>query len=243
MGIGEAIIGSSLLGLGGSILGSRESSSAAKSAANTQADAADRSAQAQLDMYYQSREDAAPWRLAGEKALGSYDEYIQKYANVPNQYGEALADPSKYLQSPGYNWLVDQGVQGINRGASATGKLDSGQRSKDLMDWNRGAAAQDYGNYLNQLLNSQNFEMNQVGTTANMYGNLAGLGQNTAISGGQQAMQTGQNVGQSYLAAGDAQAGGTINQANARTGLYSNIAGLGSNAMDQYMMAKMFKLM
>ena len=232
---GTAILAAAGIGAGASILGSSKQSSAAKSAVNTQAESAAQATQAELEMYYKSREDMAPWRKAGAEALGGYDEMIQKYLGVTNQYQNVLMNPDQYLQSPGYNWLLEQGNLNLARGASASGKLGSGQYSKDIMAYGQGLASQDYNNYLNQLLNSQNWDLNQAGTAANMYGNLAGLGQNAAIQGGQQAVATGQSVGQNYLAAGNAQAGNYINQANAQTGLYGNLSNIGSNALNQYM--------
>lgn len=58
----------------GMIGGAMISSSGAKSAAKTAAKASDRAAQVQWDMYAQSRDDAEPWRIAGETALGRLEE-------------------------------------------------------------------------------------------------------------------------------------------------------------------------
>lgn len=207
-----------VLGVGLSLLGMKEQSKAAKSVAGAQVAAGDRAAQAQLEMFYQSREDMTPWRVAGEQGLEGLE-------NITQQYFDVLADPSQYVQSPGYNFLMEQGVGALARGASAAGKLDSGQYSKDLMQFGQGLASQDYGNYLNRLL-----------AGGNQFANIAGLGQSTAVAGGQMGQQTGANLGNIYQGQGNALAAGAINQANVRTGLYSNIANIGSNALNQYMM-------
>jgi hypothetical protein len=55
----------------GSIGGALISSSASKSAANTQAAAADRAGELSYQQYLQTREDQAPWREAGTTALSS----------------------------------------------------------------------------------------------------------------------------------------------------------------------------
>ena len=126
-------IGTAVLGAGATIYSSKQAQSAAESAANTQSASADRATALQREMYYQNREDMAPWRDAGVGALSQLQGELENYAGY-------VKDPSSYKQGPGYNWLVNQGVGAIDRGASATGKLDSGQRSKDLMAYGQGMA-------------------------------------------------------------------------------------------------------
>lgn len=215
---GAAILGSSIIGGGLGLLGSKEQSSAAKRAAESQVAAGDRATQAQLEMYYQSRKDLAPWRLAGERSLADLEREQGLYADV-------VHDPNLYKESPGYGWLQQEGIEALSRGASAAGKLGSGQYSKDLLRFGQGLALQDYSGYLGRLESLMNRYAGtaQVGQTAS--GTLANLGQ-----------QTGTNLGNIYTGMGQAQAGGYINQANARTGLYSNLANIGSNAMNQYML-------
>ena len=204
MGAGAAIIGSSLIGGGLSFLGSKEQSKGASRAADAQAEV-------QWEMYRQSREDLAPWRAAGQRSLADLER-------MQGMYEGAIMDPNRYIESPGYDWLQQQGVSAIDRGAAARGKLDSGQNQKDLMAYGQGLALQDYQGYLGRLESLMNRYAGtaQVGQTAS--NTLAGLGQNTAY-----------NVGQ-------AQAGGIIGQTNARTGLYQNLANIGTNATNQWML-------
>ncbi len=97
--------------VGGSVLvGGYIQSQSAKSATQAQVQAAETATQAQLEMYYQSREDMAPWREAGEAALGQAStpgggvpparedfafnaaEYLQMYPDV--------ADPARWGGTP-----------------------------------------------------------------------------------------------------------------------------------------------
>ena len=66
IGTGAAILGSAVIGAGGSLL-----------AADKQADAADEAADVTREMYYQTREDLQPYRTAGGLAL----------ARLSNHYG------------------------------------------------------------------------------------------------------------------------------------------------------------
>ena len=218
MGVGAAIIGSSLIGGGLSYLSSRDQSKAAKKASRTQAQASVYATDVQREMYEQSRADLAPWRSAGGRSLADLER-------MQGMYEGAVMDPNQYIESPGYDWLQQQGISAINRGASARGKLGSGQTSKDLMAYGQGLALQDYQGYLGRLESLMNRYAGtaQVGQTAS--NTLAGLGSNMA-----------NQVGANALYSGQAQAGGIIGQANARTGLYQNLANIGTNATNQWML-------
>jgi hypothetical protein len=213
-----AIVGGSLISGVFASKGAKSSSKAAGKAADAQVQAASIAADTQLEMYGQSREDLAPWREAGQRSLADLEK-------IQGQYASVVRDPNLYTQSPAYNWLQEQGISAIDRSASAAGKLDSGQHSKDLLRYNQGLALGDYTGYLGRLESLMNRYAGtaQVGQTAS--GTLANLGQ-----------QTGANVGNAYLAAGNAMAGGEINQANARTGLYQNLSNIGTNATNQFML-------
>jgi len=144
--------------------------------------------------------------------------------NELGNYAGYVKDPSTYTQSPGYNWLVQQGVGAIDRGASATGKMDSGQRSKDLMAYGQGMASQDYGNFLGRY-----------GDLLNRYSGIAGTGQTAAGQMGASGQNYANQAGSNMMSGGNAMAGGMINAANAKTGMYSNMSQIGSNAANQYM--------
>ena len=199
-----AIAGSSLIGGGLSYLSSKNEAKAAK-------DAAKSSNKVQWNMYSQSRQDLAPWREAGVRSLADLER-------VQGTYEGAVMDPSQYKQSPGYNWLEEQGRKTINRQSAAQGQFGSGRHQKDLMQYGQGLALQDYQGYLGRLetLMNRYAGTSQVGQTSSAQ--VAGLGANTAsqVSSANYASQ--------------------INQGNARTGLYQNLSNIGSNATNQFML-------
>jgi len=199
-----AIGGSALIGAASSYFGSRDQEDAAGRAAR-------QAAEAQLEMFYQNREDSAPWRDAGMRDL----ENLERIEGI---YEGAIMDPSQYKESPGYEWLRQQGIEAINRAASGRGTLHSGKTSKDLVSYGQGLALQDYGGYLGRLKSL----MNRYAATSN-------VGQTTSMT----LAQMGQNAAGN---AGYYRAAGTIGQANARTGLYNNLSNIGSNAVNQYML-------
>lgn len=195
---GAGIVAGSLISGGLGFLGAKE-----------QADAAGDAAKEQLRMYYQSRADLAPWREAGARSLADL-ERIQKI------YEGAVMRPQEWVKDPGYTFLYQQGLDAVGRGASARGKLDSGEYLKDLTKYGQGMASTGYENYLSRLERLMN-----------RYSGTSGIGQ-TATSN------------TAYLAqgAGQAQAAGRIGEANARTGLYGNLSNIISSGINQYNLLK-----
>ena len=196
--------GAAVIGGGLSYMSSREQSRAAGGAS-------DDMAQVQWEMYDQNREDMAPWREAGERSLADLER-------VQGTYESAIMDPSQYKQSPGYNWLEQQGRAAINRQSAAQGRFGSGRHQKDLMQYGQGLALQDYQGYLGRLESLMNryAGTSQVGQTSSSQ--VAGLGANATNQ------------------VGSAQYASQINQGNARAGLYQNLSNIGSNATNQLML-------
>ena len=200
---------------GASLLGAKMSADAAKSAANTQASAADRAAALEREMYYQSREDLEPYRELGYTALKDIESRIPLFTS---QFGqEQLA---QYLD-PSMEFRRRLGTQATERLANVGGGAISGNTLRALEEFGQGLASTEYGNAFNRF---QTERSNIYNTLAN----IAGMGQqsvNTGVQAGQNlaAQQTGLMTGQAA-----AQAAGQVGSANA----YSNALGnLGNMAM------------
>jgi hypothetical protein len=145
-------------------------------------------------MYDQTRADLAPWREAGANALKTLQDKIN-------------AGPGEFEKSPGYDFRLSEGTKALERGAAAKGGLLSGGASKALVRYGQDYATNDYDNFLARYYQS-----------LSPLQNLSASGGNAAAQTGQAAIQTGQSIGQNTIAAGNAQAGGAINHANAITG-------------------------
>ena len=128
--IPAAIVGSSLLG-----------SSAAQSAANTQADAANRAADLQYKMFQEQQKAQAPFRAAGETALNKLIPEATNY--TPFSYSSMTADP-------GYQFRLSEGMRALGHRAGAGGGLVSGQSLKGLQDYAQNAASGEYTNAFNR---------------------------------------------------------------------------------------------
>jgi hypothetical protein len=194
--VAAAVVGA---GIGGALI----SSSASRSAANSQADAADRASGLSYQQYLQTREDQAPWRAAGTAALSSLTGGLQPGGEFTKSF--TMDD---FHADPGYQFRIQQGEQAIQRAAAARGAGYSGATLKALARFNSDQASQEYNNSYNRF-------NNDLTTKFNRYASVAGVGQ-TATNQTQAAGQVyaGQ-AGQAIQDAGTARASGYVGTANA----------------------------
>lgn len=214
MGTGAAILGASALAAGASIWGASETSKAAGKAAQAQVAGADRATAAQLEMYYQGREDLAPWREAGQNALAKLTGVME-------------TGPGEFVpeDQPGYKFGFEEFIRKPQgQAASAAGQRLSGQSMRDLTKYASDYASTGYDNFLNRYYSS-----------LSPYQSLSGAGQSSAAGQAQLGAQTGRGVAQTQMASGAAQAGGIMGQANALAGGIAGVAGAGTNALQNYM--------
>ena len=187
--------------VGSSVIGSK----AAKSAANTQAAAADRAMAQELAMYEQSREDLAPYREQGYAALKDI-EGMKPF--LTSQFG-----PDQFAQylDPSMAFRQRLGTQATERLANVGGGALSGNTLRALNEFGQNLASTEYANAFNRF-------QTERGNIYNTLANIAGMGQsavNTGVGAAQNlaAQQTGLLTGQAA-----AQAAGQVGSANAIAG-------------------------
>lgn len=206
--------------IGGAAIGAYGSNKAA----GKQADAADRATQLQSDQYQQTRADQAPYRDAGYAALSTLGG-----STAPGGEFNRGFKMSDYTTDPGYQFRLEQGEQGINRAATASGSRYSGATLKALSRFNSNQASQEFGNSFNRY-------QTDIGNRFGRLASMAGIGQTatnqTAVAG--QAAASGQ--AQTIQNAGAARASGYVGTANAING---TIGGLVNNYGQQQMLSSM----
>jgi len=191
----------------GSVVGGLAQASAAKSAGNAQADAAEEANQTQRYIYDRNVELSAPWRDAGQNALMALQYELG--GERPTFGGTEYRG---FKASPGYQFRLDEGNKAIERMAAARGLRLSSGTLKDAARFNQGEASQEYGNYYNRLAS------------------LAGTGQ-TAVQNTQRLGQNyASNVGANLRAAGQARASGYQGMANAFGGTINSLGGIAGAA-------------
>ena len=185
-----AIIGSSLLG-----------SSSASSAAQTQADAANRAADLQYKQWQESVALQEPWRKAGEQALNKLIP-LTDY----QQFGA-----QQFQADPGYAFRLSEGQKALERSAAARGGLQSGAALKAAARYGQEMGSQEYTNAFNRYQAERQARLGPLQS-------LAGVGQTTAQQLGAAGQNMASNVGQAQAAAAQARASGYMGQANALSG-------------------------
>jgi len=196
-GIATAIIASTVVTAGVGMYASKKASSAQESAAQSAAASSDASLQAQLEMFYQQREDLEPWREAGTESVNRLIE-MQR------------TGPGEFEASPGYQFRLDEGQKMMERSAASKGRLLSGGSLKAAHRYGQDYATNEYDNFLRRYYDRLRPEQA-----------MAGIGQ-TAVGQSYQNqpnyMQWAAQQGTYATQAGQAKAQGYANMSNAVTG-------------------------
>lgn len=149
--------------------------------------------------------------------------YAADNSGLPTGYLTQTFTPEAFMAGidPGYQWRLQQGAQGVaNTAAAGSGSL-SGPALKALMEYNQGAASQEYGSAFNRF-------QTQQGNIYQRLTGLAGMGQNAAAGVGNNAMTTGANIGANIVGGANAGAAGQIGAANAWGGALSDLGSYGA---------------
>jgi hypothetical protein len=192
-----AIIGSSLLG-----------ADAARSAGNTQADAANRAADLQ---YKQYQEDVARQKPFYDVGVNALPELVKASKYTP--FGM-----QQFQQDPGYAFRLKEGQQALDRQAAARGGLISGGALKAAQRYGQEMGSQEYTNAFNRYQAERQARLGPLQS-------LTGMGQTTAQQIGAAGSNMAGNVGNAIGSAAAARASGYVGGANALTsglGTYLN---------------------
>lgn len=126
------------VGAGTAIYGASQQKKASKDASKAQQQGTQLGVDEQRRQFDLTRTDQQPWMQAGTSALGQMQALNR-------------GDFSSFTQSPDYQFAYDQGLQGLDRGAAARGRMFSGGYDADRMKFASGLASQNYGTYYSRL--------------------------------------------------------------------------------------------
>lgn len=221
IGTGTAI----LLGtLGAGALGS----SAARSAARTQAAAAREGLASQEKMFERSLEEQKPFREAGLEAQNMLMERMRNFTPYQASAGlspaELAAQKFEFQADPGYAFRLSEGMKALERSAAARGGLLSGGAGKAFQRYGQDLASLEYGNAFDRF---QRERAARAGLGAMEYGQFTGeqsramlpllqtaaAGQGMTTNMANQMMNLGGAQAQAAGAIGSAAAAGRLGQA------------------------------
>ena len=244
--VAAAIRGAAVAGIAGSAI----SAGAAGDAAQTQSDAANRSADLQWQQYQQTRSDLAPYRDLGSSYVPQLKDALQNpLLSTTFNYGSFMAPTAaEAAATPGYQFTLDQGLKAAQNSASARGLGASGAALKGASTYATGLADSTYGDTFNRALTSYTTNRNNaLGNFTTNYGvasdavnrllGIVGTGQNAAALTGSLGAQATGNVGNTIMAGAASQAAGQVGAANAIT---SGISGIANGAQSALMLNKLF---
>jgi hypothetical protein len=240
----SAIVGSSVLGAGASLYGSSQAANAqqnaaAQSAATQQAMAA-QSIAAQREMFDIGRADLAPYRQGGETAQNQLMQMLGIGGDTTAaNYGKYSKDfgMSDFTTDPGYQFRLEQGMKALNASAAAKGMGMSGANIKGATEYGQNLGSQEYQNAFNRYHTNRAAQLDPL---FKLYTGGEAAASGSAIQAGAAGQNLGQtysnlgsNVAQSQVAAGNAQASGYLNSANAVTNALNQ--GMSSYTMNNYL--------
>lgn len=191
MGIETAIIGSAVLGAASS-----------RSAAKTQAGAANRAADLQQQQFERQVELQEPWRQAGITALNKLTPLATEYTPFGMQ---------QFQQDPGYAFRLSEGQKQLDRMAALRGGQISGSALKAAGRFGQDMASQEYTNAFNRYQTERNARLNPLQS-------LAGIGQTATNALGTAGQNYATGAGEALGAGAQARASGYMGMANAAAG-------------------------
>lgn len=233
-----AAVAGAVIGGGAALLASSNTSDATKSAANTQASAANNATAVEQAQFNQTQQNLAPFVGAGTNALGQLQSLPGAPAFAPPTFGAG------FQQSPGYNFQLQQGIGAIQNSAAAHGGVVGGNTLKALNQFGQGVANQDYYNYGNtQQANYLNDYAAQAQAQQQKFNNLqtiAGSGQNAAAGLGALGASTANQIGGNIQGAANANSAATVAGAQNSNNLINSLLSQFSGSQLQNAFGSMF---
>jgi hypothetical protein len=159
----------------------------------------------EIDLNVGQRRDSDGNVIPGQSNTKGYKVGTQTFSTL----GEAQAYQKEqqggrqyegYSMSPMAKYLMQEGMEGIEGGAAASGGLFSGATLEALEGNRRQVVQADTSDYMSRLLGLTNMGMGAAG-------NQASAGQNYANNVGNLAMQAGNAKAQGYMGVGNAISG------------------------------------
>jgi hypothetical protein len=193
-----AIIGSSVVGAGGSIFSSLMGASGASKSAAAIRYAADKASETALTLNARSRADLAPFRKLGVQSGNMISDIYSGKANLDQLFKSSSL----------YQFESDYGTRALNRQLTARGQFGSGAGLESLALFDKSLVAEQGSDYFNKLFGTTQMGENaaaQTASNATATGNTVGNIQATA----------GQNIGQAYQNQYNAYAAGGQGVSNA----------------------------
>jgi hypothetical protein len=238
-----------IITVGGNLIGSSMQANAARSAANTQSDAARYAADLQQRQLDRINQQNAPYRGMGYNALnqigalgsGTYQMYDAE-GNPTNMgmgsgfltqqepaYKPFTAEDLKGNLAPNYQFMLQQGLGANKQNANVGGGGTNMSRgaTKFAEDYASNAYQNALNNYMTQQQQGFNQRQTQTGNIFNRLAAIAGIGQASQGQVNTAGQNIASNIGSANMAGAGYQAAGNVGAANAYAGAANSIGNAG----------------
>ena len=178
------------LGLGSSLLGSKEQGKAAGVSQEALNKYGKESREDFLKYSDVAMEKTDPWAEAGASALDVYKKAVLE------------GDYSAFNTSPGYQFRQDEAQKGVERSAAARGGALSGNAVKGITEYSQNIASGEYTNWLNPVYGLSNQGLsaseNQASRSMDLARSLDDVGYTVATGTSKNAEAQGQIASNKY---------------------------------------------
>jgi len=169
---------------------------------------------------------------------GSLSNYGQEQYKQDVGYTPMVNSLAELQATPGYQFQLEQGLQGVNNSAAARGGLLSGANMKAINNYAQGQAATGYQGAWDR---AQSAYQNAFGRNQQKFTNLQSMannGQTAAANQGQASLSVGTGLAGASTAYGNNQSNLSLaqgqNQANMYTGIGNAVGGMASSLSGLY---------
>jgi hypothetical protein len=218
------VIGGSIAAVG-AIGGAAISSSASKSAANTQAQAAEDAAHLQNDQYNNTQANLKPYMDLGQSYINPLKDALSNPMLTQRFNAPTAAEAQA---TPGYQFTQTQGLKAVQNSAAARGLGVSGAAMKGAASYATGLADSTYNDVFNRALQTFNTNYSSAANNVNRLQSIVGNGQNAAATNGSLGAAAIGNIGNTLMSGANASAAGTVGSGNA---ISNGLSSIGNNAL------------
>lgn len=204
-----AVIGTTAISAVGQYKSAKETRKGIQAGIDSQEKTTDKNLELQRELVAQQRSDFAPWRETGEAALIEMVKGVESGAFEMGQF-DIKTDPS-------YDFRMSEGVQALDKSASASGRLLSGAQNKAVTKYGQNLASTEYATAYSRQLNEKNRKYNILSS-------LAAGGQASAAGQAQSTGQLANTTNSALTNLGYAQNNAGANAGAARAGGYTGVA-------------------
>ena len=186
-------------------------------------------------VYENAQKNIDPYTHLGEVGAKGYEANLpyltsrygmEDYKKSP-LYTPMVSNLAELQATPGYQFQLQQGLQGVQQGAAAKGGLLSGAAGQAMNNYAQGQAAQGYQSAWERAQKAYGTaftqDLNQKAQIGQMYLEPAKLGQNSVLGLGNIGVGAATAMQPAYQALGQANAGSA---ASPWSGAYNAIPGL-----------------